>query len=354
MPTLIPSLAPTDSPSLTPSAQPSTPPSPLPSTAPSMLPTIAPTLDPSEAPSSVPTVVPTPAPSALPTMTPTANPSEGPTVLPSPAPSLLPAASPSAVPSAAPTSAPSAAPQAGVTVVPPTNNTLPENGDASVTFSVVLDAAPLSPVTVTFSSSPLAFVSFDPAFFIFDRTNFATPVDVAITAVDDSIDYGVSRSGSVNFTVTSDDSLSECEAAGGSSPCGQAVGYDGFVVETIVDLVVVDDDVAALTLSASTAAATYDNYGDALAPAVYMVSLATEPRGDVEVMVGSDGGASASAFATLDYAVATPATLTFTAANWAEPQAVSVAASAPSADRPVCHSGNRYCERLVSSVLSCV
>ena len=79
--------------------------------------------------------------------------------------------------------------------------------------------------------------------------------------------------------MSSADSKAVCAAVSGRT-CGQAVAYDGFEVAPI-DLTVIDDDEAGVTLSAAEAAATYNNYGDALGPATYTLVLNSEPRSDV-------------------------------------------------------------------------
>ena len=329
----IPTPSPTPSPtvSVNPSQRPTASPSPAPSAAPSLSPSSLPT----EPPSPFPTPAPTMQPSSAPTLMPTSNPSNTPTALPSPAPSAAPTSSPSSLPSEAPSPLPTPAPEAGVTVGGPEHTTLnEEDGTATTTFTIVLDTVPLSPVNIAFLSSPSTLVAASPASVVFDYTNFGTPVIVTITAVANDIDHGEELVGSLVFAVSSSDSEAECAAVSGR-PCGQAAAYDGFEVAPI-DLTVIDDDEAGVTLSTAEAAATYDNYGDALGPATYTLVLNSEPRADVTVAVGGLG----------PYAVASPAAVTFSPANWSVPVQVSVAASAPSADRPVCHSGNRYCARL--------
>ena len=101
---------------------------------------------------------------------------------------------------------------------------------------------------------------------------------------------------------------------------------------------VLDDDVAGVAMSLINGIATYDNFGDALTAASYSLALTSEPLHDVTLSLSGLGA----------YAVADPASVTIAPEDWATPQVVTVAASAPSAARPVCPVADRFCAALGS------
>ena len=82
--------------------------------------------------------------------------------------------------------------------------------------------------------------------------------------------------------------------------------------------------------------ATINNYGDALAPGSYYLSLNRYVENVVIVrpVAGSD------------YNVAVPAELNFTADTWDKPKLVRIFAAAATADRPVCPNGDLTCPAL--------
>jgi hypothetical protein len=231
-------------------------------------------------------------------------------------------------------------------------------------------------------------------------------VTVAIVAVADDVDHrgltsvaagapggepvhggggqdGASIADSLAFTVTTSDSVADCEDAG-RLDCGQAARYGGFSggftrsstpaaaswgreLRGAVNVTVVDDDEAGIVVlqinnamagggavtfgtseevstdSASPLAlnATFDNFGSALAAASYGLCLSSEPLGDVVVSVTGLGPWSA----------ASPSTVAFSPANWSTPVAVAVSAGAPTAARPACPSGGsslRSCDLLAA------
>ena len=96
---------------------------------------------------------------------------------------------------------------------------------------------------------------------------------------------------------------------------------------------VLDDDVAGVALTLINGNATYDNFGDALAAASYTLSLTSKPQSAVTLSVGGLG----------PFAVAVPTNVTIAPEDWATPVAFAVEASAPTAARPACASGARFC-----------
>ena len=117
------------------------------------------------------------------------------------------------------------------------------------------------------------------------------------------------------------------------------VVYSGYMLAELL-ITIVDDDTAGVNISATTVAATMDNYGDALDEGRYAVRLDSEPLGTVTVSLGGLGS----------WATASPTTLTFTPTDWAAAQEVTVATAAASASRPVCPSGKLRCDALEDRV----
>lgn len=165
--------------------------------------------------------------------------------------------------------------------VEPATLTLQEGG-AAATFTVALSAAPSAAFTVTLSSGDTGAVTVSPASLTFDAENFSTPQTITVTPVDDAD--------------TRDESVTVTLAATG-------------IGETTVTVVVEDDDVQALVVAPDTVTMAEG------ASATFTVALAYEPDADTEVSLTS---------ANTGVATAAPATLTFSAANYATPQTVTV------------------------------
>ena len=209
-----------------------------------------------------------------------------------------------------------------------------EDGSLSSSFSIRLATKPLSPVVATFSSLHGG-IACDPPSVSFTFLNFDVAVVVAVVGVDDDVDEGDAHDDAVVTTITSADSWYICDD-NLRFDCGQAVGYSGFGVAAMI-ATVMDDDTAGVVVNVTEGAATYDNFGDALRPAVYSLALSSEPTADVTVSIGGLGPFSTPSLVSV----------TFTPANWFAPVAVTVASSAPTSDRPACRSGNRFCAELV-------
>ena len=247
---------------------------------------------------------------------------------------------PSEEPTTKPTPAPTAAPKAGLSILGPATLKLAEDPRLAAfvrTFNVSLNAAPLSPVHVTFSSAK-GHITLSPPVLLFDWTNYSTPAHVTAAAVDDWVDQApVLYRDQVVVSVASDDSFPACKALRGRSACLQAVAYNGLAPPPgALNATILDDDAAGLAVSREALNATVDNYGDALSPGVYRVRLTSQPLRPVNVKV-----VGASAFTTLS-----PPTLVFEPAGWNASQVVELLAAAPTARRPVCPGGALACPDL--------
>ncbi|MEO1170699.1 MAG: hypothetical protein AAFX94_01435, partial [Myxococcota bacterium] len=182
---------------------------------------------------------------------------------------------------------------------PDAENEVSEAG-VTDTYTLVLTEAPSDPVTVTLT--PNAQVTVAPSQVTFTPANFDDPVTITVTAVDDAIDDdGVA--GTVVHTVESDD-----------------LDYDGSPVAE-ASFAVIDDDSAGILTSPAALSLT-----EGATPGVYAVVLQSQPTANVQVSLTVSGPISVA-----------PSPLTFTVANWAEDQMVTVSsiddgvASAPPA-----------------------
>jgi len=203
-------------------------------------------------------------------------------------------------------------------------------------FNVSIASFPLSVVVVTFSSVNGAF-TISPTKAVFDFTNYSTAVSIVLTALNDHIDQGWGRNDFLIATVTSADDLAACELA--ERPLCERAGIYNDIDFFPVNVTVIDDDVAGVTVSAGgTLVATYDNYGDALEVASYNISLNSQPTSTVVISLDGFG----------EYTTVSPSSITIEPSLWDIPVAVHVSAGAPSSNRPVCASGNRFCDEIVS------
>lgn len=162
-------------------------------------------------------------------------------------------------------------------------------GDTT-TYTVVLDALPDAPVTVTTSVAAGASIAVRPAVLTFTAADWAAAQMVTIEALQD--DDGEDTRETVTHTV------------GGGA-------YDGVALAAVA-VNVADDDVLAVDLSTNALSIREGGEG------TYAVSLATEPTGPVTVTPSAPVGADLSV---------EPAALTFDAANWAIAQNITVHAA---------------------------
>ena len=171
----------------------------------------------------------------------------------------------------------------------------------------------------------------------FDYSDFMEPVTVTIAAVDDDVQEAHLQHDSIVATVTSGDSITECETASAPRVCAQAVSYNGFAGAPAVNVSVIDEDFAGVVISRAEVVASYDNFGDPLLIGAYTISLASQPTRSVVV----------SMFSSSPYTAVFPSeNVAINPETWRTPVTVYVSASAPTFDRPACPSGGRYCDVL--------
>lgn len=176
-------------------------------------------------------------------------------------------------------------------VTPPSGPATNETG-GTVTFTVALGTEPRGVVTVPLSVSRPTEAKLDVAQLTFDKTTWSTPKTVTVTGLDDAL-----ADGDQTYTV----SVGPATGAGS--------GYEG-VASPAISLRNEDDDTAGFFVGNVQGMAT-----EAGGTATVSLRLRTQPVADVVVpVVSSDLGEG-----TTDVTE-----LTFTTANWATPQIITV------------------------------
>ena len=187
---------------------------------------------------------------------------------------------------------------AGVTVSE-TTLTLTEGGSA--TYTVVLDAQPSDKVVIPIhidngdvKADANAIIAGPQPGMFFTPSDWDTPQTVKVTAAHDA-----------------DAADDEAQLSHAVSTVGGSGPYDR-LFSVVVDVTVIDDDTAAVTVSES--AVTVAEAGSA----TYTVVLDVQPVSDVVINVTKSGDSDVTV---------SPATLTFTTSNWDTAQTVTVSAA---------------------------
>ena len=180
---------------------------------------------------------------------------------------------------------------AGATV---SETTLTVTEGGSATYTVKLDAQPTSDVVIGVTKTGSADVTVSPATLTFTPSNWDTAQTVRVSAAEDA--DAVDDAASITHAVVAASSADEYDAV---SVAGVAV-------------TVTDDDTAGATVSETTLTVTEGG------SATYTVRLNTQPTSDVVISVTKSGSPDVTV---------SPATLTFTTANWSTAQTVRVAAA---------------------------
>ncbi len=183
----------------------------------------------------------------------------------------------------------------GITVV--AEHTTPAT--YSDTYTVRLGSAPSAPVTITNRGN--AQLSLSPATLSFDSGNWSTPQTVTVAAVNDGFGSEVVHLGYIGHVATSTD------------PNYAGIGAPGAVAFVGDNDSASGNGITVRHTGGETAASTTVTEGGASDS--FVVGLNRVPTGTVTVNIGSNSRVSR-----------TPATLTFTTANWQMPQVVTVTA----------------------------
>ncbi|MDH5759259.1 MAG: Ig-like domain-containing protein, partial [Gemmatimonadota bacterium] len=190
---------------------------------------------------------------------------------------------------------------AGFTIAESGGGTAVPEAGGSDGFTVVLDRAPTSNVVFSVVSSDTGEATVTPGTLTFGVGNWNVPQAVTVTGVDDFLLDGP-----------------QITAVVLSVNAGSAAAFSALAPDT-VSVTTTDDDVAGFVL-ADTAASTVDEAG--LAPDSFTVVLTARPTSNVVFTVSSGD--------TGEVTVA-PATLTFTNADWNQPQRVRLTGANDSA-----------------------
>ena len=180
---------------------------------------------------------------------------------------------------------------AGATVSE-TTLTVAEGGSA--TYTVVLDVQPASNVVISVTASGSSDVTVSPATLTFTTANWDTAQTVTVAAAQDAdaVDDAASIAHAVDAARSADE-------------------YDNVTIAGVA-VTVTDDDTAGATVS-ETALEVAEG-----GSATYTVVLNLQPTSDVVISVTASGNTDVTV---------SPATLTFTTANWDTAQTVTVAAA---------------------------
>lgn len=180
----------------------------------------------------------------------------------------------------------------GVTVTPTIGLVTTEEVGGSATFTIVLDSQPSADdVTIGLSSGDLSEGTVSPASLLFTSSNWSDPQTVTVTGVNDFLDDGDVAYSIITAAVTSTDT-----------------DYNGLGVS---DVIVINTDNDASTISVSTPSGATTEAGDA---ATFTVVLNALPGDDVTIGLSS---------ADTTEGTVSPASLTFTPANWSSAQTVT-------------------------------
>lgn len=186
----------------------------------------------------------------------------------------------------------------GITVNPTSGLVTTEAG-GSATFTVVLDTQPNADVSIALSSSDTTEGTVAPASLTFTLANWNVAQTVTVTGVDDTI-----ADGDVAYTIVT--------AAAASADAN----YDG-LDPADVSVTNTDDDIAGITVSPTSGLVTTEGMGPTGTPGVdqFSVVLNSQPTGDVTIGLSSSDTTEGNV---------SPASLTFTPANWNTAQHVNV------------------------------
>ncbi len=181
---------------------------------------------------------------------------------------------------------------AGITVGPTSGLVTTESG-GTTTFTIVLNTQPTASVTIGLSSSDTTEGTVSPASVTFTAADWSTPQTVTVTGVNDDLDDG-----DVAYTVV-------------TAPATSAdANYSGRNASD-VSVTNTDNDTAGVTVSPTSGLATTEAGGTA----AFTIVLNGQPTANVTIGLSSSDTSEGTV---------SPASVTFTAANWNAPQSVTI------------------------------
>ncbi len=180
----------------------------------------------------------------------------------------------------------------GITLTQSGGSTNVTEGGATDTYTIVLTSQPLASVTITVTPDSQSTVS--SGTLTFTTANWNVAQTITVTAVNDAVPEGPHTS-LITHSASSTDPF-----------------YSGIAISSVTAYIT-DNDIAGVTITESGGSTDVNEAGTT--SDTYTVVLDAPPTANVTVTVGTDGQCSVS-----------PATLTFTTANWSTPQTVTVTA----------------------------
>jgi large repetitive protein len=172
-------------------------------------------------------------------------------------------------------------------------------GSAPATFQVSLGSQPKANVSIGLSSSRPSEGTVSPAKLEFTAINWSSPQTVTITGVDEKVADGPQTFFVLFAPATSNDA-----------------DYKNILPNpSNVTVTNNDDDSAGILVKAATNLATGEPNGATLVTATFTVELTSQPTGDVTIPLASNNTKEGTV---------SPASLTFTAANWNAPRTVTL------------------------------
>ena len=181
---------------------------------------------------------------------------------------------------------------AGITVSPTSGLMTTEAGGAA-TFTIVLNTQPTASVTIGLTSADASEGTVAPAGVTFTAANWNTPQTLTVTGVDDDLDDG-----DVLYTIVT--------AAATSTDAN----YNGLNAAD-VSVTNTDNDTAGITVSPTSGLVTSESGGTA----TFVIVLNTRPTAGVTIGLTSSDSTEGSV---------SPASVSFTPANWNVAQTVTV------------------------------
>lgn len=180
-----------------------------------------------------------------------------------------------------------------------------ENGGTS-TYTVVLDAQPVSDVVINVNSSDTNQATAGPNQLTFTNTNWDTAQTITITGVDDNL----IQNDSATITLSVDPALSSDE-------------YDTNPNQTHA-VTLTDDDFAGFVFNPANVAVAGITVDEDNGTSTFTIALNSQPATDVVLDLNSSDIAEATVG---------PAQITFTSANWDTPQTITITGIADDFDR---------------------
>jgi gliding motility-associated-like protein len=181
---------------------------------------------------------------------------------------------------------------AGVNVSP-TSGLITTEAGGTATFTMRLTAQPAANVTITLSSSNLAEGTVSPTSVTFTPVNWNTNQTVTVTGVDDQIDDG-----DVVYTIVTSNTSS-------TDPV-----FNNIVVPDVT-VTNTNNDVAGILVNPTSGLQTTEAGGQA----TFTIRLNSQPLNNVTISLSSSNTAEGTV---------SPASVTFTPANWSTPQTITI------------------------------